>query len=154
MYCVENVAEWFILNVENVTNKKLQKLVYYAYAWYLTLFNEDKDNLENRLFSVKCEAWIHGPVVPQLYSKYKKYYSNVIPVDLKCEENFEFNEDVLDLLIQIKDVYGNYNGNQLESISHQEDPWINARKNCKPNEICSNTIDDITIFEFYSERLQ
>lgn len=153
MYCVEDVAEWFILNVENVTNKKLQKLVYYAYSWYLTLFNEDKNHLENRLFSVKCEAWIHGPVVPQLYSKYKKYYSNVIPVDSKGEKNFEFSEDVLDLLMQIKDVYGKYNGNQLESISHQEEPWINARKDCTPNEICSNTIDDITIFEFYSKRL-
>lgn len=33
------VANWF-LTKESMTPKKVQKLVYYAYSWYLTLMNE------------------------------------------------------------------------------------------------------------------
>ena len=32
---VSNVAKWF-LSKESMTPKKLQKIVYYAYAWFLT----------------------------------------------------------------------------------------------------------------------
>ena len=42
MHTVYDVANWFLANVENVTNKKLQKLVYYAYAWFLVFNNEYK----------------------------------------------------------------------------------------------------------------
>ena len=37
-----------------ITNKKLQKLVYYSQAWSLVLNNE-------KLFNEKIEAWVHGP---------------------------------------------------------------------------------------------
>lgn len=37
MYTVYDIANWFLSNLENVTNKKLQKLVYYAYSGILFL---------------------------------------------------------------------------------------------------------------------
>lgn len=40
MHTIYDVANWFLSNVENVANKKLQKLVYYAYSWFLVFNNE------------------------------------------------------------------------------------------------------------------
>ena len=43
-----------------ISNLKLQKLLYYAQAWYLALHNEP-------LFPESIEAWVHGPAVPPVY---------------------------------------------------------------------------------------
>lgn len=55
------VGKYFIYlaNKENkaLTNKKLQKLVYYSQAWSLVL-NDNK-----KLFKEPIEAWVHGPAV-------------------------------------------------------------------------------------------
>lgn len=50
-------------------------------------------------------------------------------------------------------MYGQYNGNQLESITHQETPWINARSAFSLLERCRNEISDKEIFGCYVERL-
>lgn len=72
---IYKVASWFLMNSPEVNNKKLQKLVYYSYAWYLTLNNESAESIKNRFFNARFEAWIHGAVEPNLYEKYRKYGS-------------------------------------------------------------------------------
>jgi uncharacterized phage-associated protein len=151
MYTVFDVANWFLANVEDMTHKKLQKLVYYAYAWYIAFNNEDADNIENKFFDNRVEAWIHGPVFPDLYRKYKYYGSNILPrYDGVVAD---FSEDDLDLLEQVRDIYGIYNGNQLESLTHQEEPWMAARNGAKKFESCNCKISDEIIFDCYSSRL-
>lgn len=54
-----------MLTFESMPHKKLQKLCYYTYAWFLTFYRE-------RLFNGPFEAWIHGPVHPELYQFYKE----------------------------------------------------------------------------------
>ena len=58
------VADYFLYKANKekkpITNKKLQKLVYYAQAWSLVLNNK-------KLFSEPIEAWVHGPAVRSLY---------------------------------------------------------------------------------------
>jgi uncharacterized phage-associated protein len=49
-----------------MSNLKLQKLMYYAQGFSLVLFNKP-------LFPERIEAWIHGPVIPAVYHKYKGY---------------------------------------------------------------------------------
>ena len=61
----------FFLSKRGLTPKKIQKLVYYAYAWFIALNNQSSDNIENTLFNEQPEAWIHGPVFPSLYRQYK-----------------------------------------------------------------------------------
>lgn len=149
MYNVFDVANWFI-SKGDISPKKLQKLVYYAYAWYLTLMNDSDDELNNRLFEERAEAWIHGPVFPKLYRKYKEYGSEAIDSDVDV---IEFNKDTEDVLSQVWEVYGEYNGNELESISHQEDPWIKAREGCFMYQASNRVIEDTDIFIYYSQRL-
>lgn len=61
MHSALDIAAWFLNEVDrkagdSITNLKLQKLVYYAQAWAVTL-------LGRKLFEEKVEAWAHGPVV-------------------------------------------------------------------------------------------
>ena len=43
-----DIANWF-LSKESMSPKKIQKLVYYAYSWYLTLMNDSEEELTNKL---------------------------------------------------------------------------------------------------------
>lgn len=151
MDSVFNVAEWF-LSKESMTPKKLQKLVYYAYSWVLALMNEDIDDLTNKLFDDSCpQAWVHGPVFPELYEEYKKYGWKEIEKNNVSE--FNCSEDIEDILNQVYYIYGKFSGNQLESITHQEDPWIKARSGCKPYEISNKVISDKDIYMCYNSRI-
>ncbi|HEU0080276.1 MAG TPA: type II toxin-antitoxin system antitoxin SocA domain-containing protein, partial [Longimicrobiaceae bacterium] len=69
MHSALDVAAWFLNEVDrksgdSITNLKLQKLVYYAQAWAVTL-------LGRPLFEEKVEAWAHGPVGDVVYQAYK-----------------------------------------------------------------------------------
>lgn len=59
-YTAKQIAKYFIWRAsrdgKKVSNKKLQKLLYYAQAWYL-VYNKKP------LFNDDIEAWIHGPAV-------------------------------------------------------------------------------------------
>lgn len=147
MYTVNDIADWF-LGKDSMSPKKLQKLVYYAYAWVLTLMNENEDDLDVKLFDSRLEACIHGPLFPELYHKYKG--ESIIPQKSSVPR---FDEDMEDIMEQVWDVYGIYTGNQLESITHKESPWIEARGNCPPAEACTNEITDKSIYRYYIERV-
>lgn len=151
MYTVMDIANWFLRNIKDLTNKKLQKLVYYAYSWHLVFNNESVDDLSIRLFDSKFEAWVHGAVVPELYEKYKKYGSGILPSN--NDKLPFFSDDEIDVLNQVVEIYGAYNGNELESINHQELPWLNARKGLATYEPSHVIISDIDIYKCYSERL-
>ena len=151
MYDVFDVANWYLANLDNITNKKLQKLVYYAYSWHLVLNNPSIERLDCRFFENKFEAWIHGAVYPELYYRYSTNGSNII--SKYTGELKKFSEDEVDVLKQVASVYGKYNGNELESICHQEAPWRKARNGLPPYEPSNNLIKDEDIFECYSRRL-
>ena len=40
----------FFLTKSELTPKKIQKLVYYAYSWFIALNNNSADKIENILF--------------------------------------------------------------------------------------------------------
>ncbi|CAL28426.1 MULTISPECIES: Panacea domain-containing protein [Staphylococcus] len=142
---LKKIVEWF-LSQQSMSPKKLQKMLYYAQAWCVTLSNETSEEIENKLFDDKFEAWVHGPVIPEVYQTYKKYGYNNIP---KIDENIQLEEDIEDVLIQVMDVYGNFNGNQLENITHQEKPWIDARIGYSPLENCNEIITEEEMFDYY-----
>ena len=145
---VFDVAEYF-LSKTSMSHKRLQKLVYYAYVWTLTLLNDDEEALDNKLFHGSFEAWVHGPVCPTLYHHYKVYGWDDIPKISNFNKTFA--SEVLDILNQVWDAYGNYSGNDLEYITHQEQPWINARKGLSPFDSSDADIEDTSIYKFYNK---
>lgn len=139
----------FFLSKESMSNKKLQKLTYYAYAWTLALLNENAEKMQYHLFNEPIEAWVHGPVIPDLYQKYKEYGWMDIPKD---NLSFNFSPDELDILNQVWDAYGSFSANELENISHQEAPWKKARLGLAPYSASSKRISDKDMFEYYNEQ--
>lgn len=146
-----NVADYFLNRVEteqgsSITHLKLQKLCYYAQAWYLAFEGE-------KLFGERFEAWVHGPVNPNLFQKYRDYsWQNLPPV-----ENFDshmFTSKHLDHLDEVWDVYGRYDGKFLEDLTHQEDPWIEARHGYAPSERCTVDIDTNRMKMYYRQKLK
>lgn len=147
MYTPEIIADWFLCKADrmpkpSMTNLKLQKLVYYAQAWSLVFLAEP-------LFNDDFQAWVHGPVIVELYNKYKKN-----PYALNIPENCpELNKNVVDILIQVLNVYGRYNAKYLEGLTHSEEPWINARGGISPEARSNNIISKEEIKKYYSNLL-
>ena len=142
----DTVADFFIrfshVHGDYITNLKLQKLVYYAQAWHLALHNEP-------LIDNDFQAWIHGPVCPSLYGRFKKYRWN--PITEQPEDISSISKKTEAFLIEIYEVYGQYTGYQLEQMTHSEDPWINARRGIQIDEASSEIISQESMLNFYSK---
>lgn len=153
-YSADLIARW-LLSQSEMSPKKLQKMLYYCYSWVLTLMNDEEDRaeegFENKLFDEEFQAWVHGPVIPEIYNVYREYGYNDIP---QLGEVVEIPDaDILDILEQVYEEYGHYTGNELESISHQEEPWAVAREGLEPFEASNNRITDEAIFNYYIQRV-
>lgn len=149
MYTAKQIARWFIeeLNVESgevMTPLKLQKLLYYAQAWSLALF-------ENPLFDERLEAWAHGPVVPSIFQSLKEYRYHPISLDEFDDEDTDFDPRTTQLLEEINSVYGKYDAKYLEALTHQENPWIKTREGYAPEERCNEEITHDLMASYYRE---
>jgi len=140
-----SLAQYFISQGENagrpITNKKLQKLLYYAQAWSLVLRDAP-------LFNEPIEAWIHGPVVPSVYRQYKEF--GFAPINNQEYDQNTFPEEIEDLLDEVWDIYGKYDANYLEALSHSEAPWIQARSTLDSDTNSSAIISHESMKNFYS----
>lgn len=134
------IGQYFLSKNQELTDIQIQKLVYYAYSWYMVLHEGKK------IFDEQPEAWIHGPVFRTLFNSMKNYknFSNLDNIEQMGKSNAEF-------LDKIYDVYGKYSGNELERMTHSELPWIRARHGLKPHEFSQNKIDDKDIIECYGK---
>lgn len=47
-------------------------------------------------------------------------------------------------------VYGKYDAKYLETLTHIEKPWLNARAGIDQNERCTNIISKEEIIEYFS----
>lgn len=118
-----DIADYFLNRQEDdcqdvITHLKLQKLCYYAQGFYLAMNN-------CRLFANDIVAWQHGPVVVELYDKYKGYGSEALPLS----PNFDLDKipvDIQDLLDEVYAEYGQYSAWKLRNMTHCEPPWRNA----------------------------
>lgn len=138
-YSIFDVADWF-LSKAVMTHKKLQKLCYYAQAWCFALKGYRLENTE-------YEAWVHGPVSPALWERFKSFGFDPIHFVGKAKNVIE-QEDV-EFLEDVWDTYGEQTGNSLEALTHHELPWIEARRGYEPEEKCSVVISPSTMASFY-----
>ena len=146
-----DVADYFIALAnekgDTMTNLRLQKLLYYAQAWYLA-------NCEESLFEEDFEAWVHGPVLPSLYHDYKERGAQPILKDISMEEvEKKFEKDEINFLEGVAEVYMPYTGYQLELMTHHEDPWLNAREGVESTEKSNSVISKDSMQEYYGARI-
>lgn len=119
----KQVAEWFVNWAEtneepsDVTNLKLQKLLYYAQGHHLGSNGQP-------LFGDPIQAWSHGPVVPSVYRAYRDF-GNAPVKSVDPEFNWmEYEEDDMEFLATIWNTYGQYSAWQLRNMTHSERPWM------------------------------
>lgn len=120
---INHVIAYLLSKCEDITPLALQKLLYYVQGFYYAFY-------DRFLFNEDCQAWVHGPVYPEVYHRYKDYRFNPI------KSNKE--RDSLDLLVSetvildsVVKYFGCYSGKILELFTHSEEPWLAARSGCK-----------------------
>jgi uncharacterized phage-associated protein len=145
------IADYFIWTANNkkkpITNKKLQKLLYYAQAWYLVFYGKP-------LFKDKIEAWIHGPAIKSIYRKYKPFGFGPIKKEIKDQEIKQIDLKAKKLLQEVWEVYGKYDGDYLEILTHNESPWQNAREKLDICQASDTVISVDSMKAFYTEKLE
>lgn len=141
------VADYFIREANEtgsyLSNLKLQKLVYYAQAWYLAIYGKP-------LFDEDFQAWIHGPVIPELYQQYIDFGWKPI---LKDVEQPNFPEEIQKFLQEVTEVYFGCDAFELERMTHHEDPWVKARGNIPMDEPSSAIITKESMKDYYQTRV-
>ncbi|OCG77413.1 hypothetical protein A9G44_05055 [Gilliamella sp. Occ4-3] len=111
-----------------ISNLKLQKLVYYTQGFSLAILGKP-------LFNEKIEAWMHGPVIPDLYHKYKSFGSGAIDTDNLDIDFSKFSEDEKNLIQDVFNMYGQYSAWKLRNLTHEEPTWIGAYGRSNSTEI-------------------
>ncbi len=112
--------------LEEVTPLVLQKLLYFIQGISMALYDDE-------IFEENCEAWVHGPVYPEVYYLFKDFKYNPIDdvrftmLDGAEEILTEQNRHIIDLVVN---TFGIYGGKTLENITHNENPWKSARNGC------------------------
>ncbi len=122
MHKASSISNFFIAFLHEhgdpLSNLKLQKLLYYAQAWHLAIFDKP-------LFGESIEAWVQRASGSfQSTAASRDGHGNRFKRIPKC---LNLTEPVRQHLNEIMDVYGGMTAYQLEQLTHSEEPWLNAR---------------------------
>ena len=140
MASAHDVAAYILRKSGEITAMKLQKLVYYSQAWSLVWDDEP-------LFKERIEAWVNGPVAPDLYKIHRGQFKVAAwpkgnPRKLTSEQR-----QTIDAVL---DYYGDKSSQWLSDLTHREAPWIEARKGLEPGDLSSREISLASLAEYYS----
>jgi uncharacterized phage-associated protein len=125
-----NVARYFIVKAyedgieAEMTNMKVQKLLYYSQSLHLALYDEP-------LFDQEIQAWRYGPVCPPAYRFYSEFEANQLPVPSQ-DFLLQISDEQKKLLAEIWEYFGGYHAYRLSDMTHGEFPWKKARKGLAP----------------------
>lgn len=103
--------------ITDMTQMKLNKLMYLAQAQYLAATN-------HRLFNERMEAYKHGPVVPSLRSRFSDYKDQALtetPFDDQILERMP--QDMSSFIEQVWNKYKHSSASQLRDMTHHDPAW-------------------------------
>lgn len=146
-----------------VSPLKLQKILYYEQSWHMVSFGR-----ENQLFTEAPQAWVNGPVYPEIFHIYKDKVSGMCD-HLQYEhflndgESAEIKEreliakmgleaDEIALTERVIMLYGSRTQNQLILLTHSEKPWSEKREGLMPYDYSEKEISLDTMYAYYKER--
>ena len=139
------VIAYIFEKLEEVTPLMLQKLLYFIQGVYSALYGMP-------IFEEDCRAWLHGPVYPEVYELFRDFKYN--PIDdarfallVGTEASLTKEEKkVIDLVVS---TFGMYGGKVLERITHNEEPWMEARKGYGDSIPSSELLPKDSIMKYY-----
>jgi len=115
------VASWFVDRVaadseQDLSNLKLQKLLYLAQSLYLSRFQVS-------LVEEPFQAWENGPAVKAVYGQFKDFGAAPIILHKNVLATRNWPEPVEQTLMDIWTCFGGYSAWKLRDITHQAGPW-------------------------------
>lgn len=116
---VDKLVEEYSFTPEYITNLKLQKLLYYVQALCLLVFDK-------KAFPEKIYAWSYGPVVKEVYDKYKKNHNKMLKKERDAKKISLGLEKIIN---EVVDNYGVIEATKLIDFTHEEEPWLNTQIN-------------------------
>ncbi|RKD73647.1 putative phage-associated protein [Sinobaca qinghaiensis] len=143
-----SVANYFLSKGANggkrdtqVSPLKLQKLLYYAQAWNSAIKGDS-------MFNEEIEAWVHGPVVSDVYKHFRDYGYQPIN-EFNPKEIKKIKSEHRELLDAVWNAYGHYDAKELEEMTHQEPPWKEAREGLSPTQNSNNKIEIDSMIRYF-----
>lgn len=135
MYNVFKVVNWLRvrnnadvrtdLNVEELTQMKAMKLLYYIQATSLVITGR-------RMFDNDIVAWKYGPVVIAVHKKYigkRSIIGAISDNDIKDYNELQNDTQTADILNSIYEIYGYSSAYDLMRQTHSEAPWQETKQN-------------------------
>jgi uncharacterized phage-associated protein len=143
-----DVAKWFINRVDreagdSITHLKVQKLLYFAEAWHQVSHGKE-------LFNEQIEAWAHGPVVREVYTRLADFGWQAL--DSIEPPPPDFPQETVETLELVVDLYDQFTAKQLEELTHLDKPWLDARGDLAPEARCTNIISKSAIKAYFEDR--
>lgn len=150
---IVDIANYFLLK-EKMSQNKIQKMCYYAYAWYHALSENDDVLVENCVF----EAWAHGPVNKDLRTLFKDFgWRDLVITEESRETTKNYLEeklgtDITEFLEDVWNAYGHLTADELERLTHIEDPWVEKRVGLGRFDKSTRKISNKTMKNFYRHK--
>jgi uncharacterized phage-associated protein len=123
---------------ETLSNQRLNRLLYYAQAWHLAIYDEE-------LFTDGIEAWESGPVVPSVYEAFERIDKAILnnsPPSNTCRAHLD----------AVMERYFRMTDDQLDKMIRQEAPWIVARDRIPVDGRIVIRLDEMKLFYRYSSQ--
>lgn len=104
----------------SITNLKLQKLMYFAEAYYMV-----KNPNEDNLFDENWSAWDYGPVCKELYDKYKSFGSAEVYISKdEIDQGENLPKENKEYLKKTFEIFGELSAFNLVTLTHMiGSPW-------------------------------
>ncbi len=125
---------------------RMQKLLYYCQGWSLAL-------LGRPLFRQPLEAWVRGPVVVDVYERFKGTRDGLTP-ERAGEPCGELSATDAALIEMVWREYACYTPSQLVNMTHAEPAWREARGGIAANAYSSATLSQETMASHFRDVAQ
>lgn len=134
------VAKYICEQQGEMSAMKLQKLMFYSQAWHLVWD-------EQPLFEEDFQAFANGPVVPELYWRHKGMF--IVDSTLFSDVEGSLSRDERETVDKVLEFYGHKSAHFLSSLTHSEEPWLEARGDTPIGERSTAVISKASLAEYY-----
>lgn len=140
---VDNLINYLYHRYGELTPIKLQKGLYFLYAYYGATYGETEetdgvleqsfDDFPDRLFDENFEAWTYGPVIREVWKKQKSgEYGKAEPnLNGIKRETLLFIDELFEQINSVSDF-------SLVDRSHEDEAWVNAYNSDNDNKKLNN----------------
>lgn len=150
---IVDLAGYIVEEYGPMNHLKIQKLLYFIQGFHMGI-------LKASLFDEDFEAWVHGPVVRNLYTHLKRNDILMYQVIEKVPEaNTEailcnLDDEQRELVDDVLKYYSKKTAEDLERMSHRTKPWIKTRGNTPHGDRCTDIIPKRMMKQYFEEMTQ